>query len=283
MATYYINADTGDNTTGDGSQGSPWLTLSYAYSQVNSGDTIIAQDSTSEYTMPDNFSPTKEFTLSGETVGGAVFSRPGVSSVSYWWRTYSNITLNRIDFRDIIPDVYDGILNVYSTADLTINNCRFYDITYTQAQHCIFSTNNTGKIKVNNCAFFDIIFPATRGWFICQNGGDNTNRFAEFVNNVFYFKNQPGNETQYFTGKSDGTAGTISLTMYNNILYNGQSVGIAVTNYTSGSNNCFYGPVSSNFTNLPNTITSDPMLIDPSNRNFNLSPSSPCIDAGTLI
>jgi hypothetical protein len=44
---------------------------------------------------------------------------------------------------------------------------------------------------------------------------------------------------------------------------------------------CYY-----NFVDPPagsNNINSDPLLIDPAANNYNLSPTSPCIDAGTLI
>ena len=46
MATYYINADTGDDTTGDGSSALPWATLSKGITGSASGDTIFAQNST---------------------------------------------------------------------------------------------------------------------------------------------------------------------------------------------------------------------------------------------
>ena len=46
---YYLNADTGDDSTGDGSSSTPWLTISKAHTEASSGDTIICQDSTAEY------------------------------------------------------------------------------------------------------------------------------------------------------------------------------------------------------------------------------------------
>lgn len=50
-ATYYISP-TGNDTTGDGTTGTPWLTLNKAFSQMSGGDTLIIKDGT--YTGTNN-------------------------------------------------------------------------------------------------------------------------------------------------------------------------------------------------------------------------------------
>lgn len=50
-ATYYI-APTGNDSTGNGSTGTPWLTLSEAFTNMSGGDTLIVKDGT--YTGIDN-------------------------------------------------------------------------------------------------------------------------------------------------------------------------------------------------------------------------------------
>jgi len=75
-----------------------------------------------------------------------------------------------------------------------------------------------------------------------------------------------------------GTAGTLNF--QNNIFYTGtaRSFGGAVGTF---NNNSTY-----NFTSVPagtNNITADPLFVDAANANFNLRPSSPCLDTGILI
>ena len=40
-ATYYIAADTGNDTTGDGSSGTPWATLAHAHSEASAADILL--------------------------------------------------------------------------------------------------------------------------------------------------------------------------------------------------------------------------------------------------
>ena len=93
MATYYINADTGNDSTGDGSIGSPWLLLSYAHGQATTGDTIICQDSAASYTFV-NQSFTKNLTIQGEQndASGAVFD--ALTGNVIWTISTADTTVN---------------------------------------------------------------------------------------------------------------------------------------------------------------------------------------------
>ena len=79
-----------------------------------------------------------------------------------------------------------------------------------------------------------------------------------------------------------------NITFRNNIIFSDQGNNISL-NATSllGSNNCLYSNSSGGFgagmLALLNGITTNPLFIDLDARDFQLSPSSPCIDAGTLI
>jgi hypothetical protein len=73
------------------------------------------------------------------------------------------------------------------------------------------------------------------------------------------------------------------VTCKNSIFVN--ATGISFPAYTSGngitSYSCFYS-----FSTTPTgtgNITSDPLFVDPSNSNFNLRATSPCIATGTLV
>lgn len=57
MATYYVNASTGNDTTGDGSSGTPWATMAKADATATAGDTIyisgdFVEDDGSGYLVP---------------------------------------------------------------------------------------------------------------------------------------------------------------------------------------------------------------------------------------
>ena len=71
MATYYLNADTGNNTTGTGTSALPWLTIAKAVTSSTTGDTIYCQNSTATYSWV-----LQDF-VSGRTVTGQ--SAAGVS------------------------------------------------------------------------------------------------------------------------------------------------------------------------------------------------------------
>ena len=53
MAIYYINSVSGNDTTGTGAAGAPWLTMSKAHTSSATGDTIILQPASAVYTFPD--------------------------------------------------------------------------------------------------------------------------------------------------------------------------------------------------------------------------------------
>jgi len=78
---------------------------------------------------------------------------------------------------------------------------------------------------------------------------------------------------------------TVLIDIKNSIAYNPYvdvAHLIASTSLFNFSFNCQYGPYDLNIRGT-NGINADPLFIDPDNNNYNLSPSSPCIDAGTLI
>jgi hypothetical protein len=87
-------------------------------------------------------------------------------------------------------------------------------------------------------------------------------------------------------------SGFINVNFKNSIIYN--STGSVFDLVLNTNNILSFTTTYSDYFNIsdPNSptiisgtgvITSDPLFIDPANNNYNLSPSSPCIDAGTLI
>lgn len=148
-STYYINADSGNDSTGDGSSGSPWLTLSKAHTSASSGDTVVAQASSASYTWTaQTFS--KTLTLTGESsdVSNQIFDQGATAANTSW----------------------DLGSNGYT---VTVENIRFYNSAGTVACFYVPSGSGaTGTVIFNNCEFKDILLPS----------GTRTNLFASTSN-----------------------------------------------------------------------------------------------------
>lgn len=267
MATYYINADTGNDTTGDGSQGNPWLTLSKANSSSTSGDTIFCQSATNAYVLISLLTLTNK-TIIGENRNQVVFTTNGISSSNGYFRaaTGSTNTIKNVKFYNIASSgSYNKIFESFGV--FNFENCVFDTITADTIMGV-----SSGTFNVSMCLFYNF---SASVFFI------RTNAKFNIYNNVFVFENT----SSVFITRLDSGGDITNL--INNILFSSQLNNISI--FTSGvtigdfNNNCLSG----NFTSVPsgfnNLINTDPLFIDPANRNYNLSPSSPCIDAGTLV
>ena len=130
MATYYINADTGNDSTGDGSSGSPWLLLSKAHTEAASGDTIICQDSTATYAFTNQIF-TKDLTVEGEQVdaSGAVFD--GNNAEVYWVHDSVDLILSKLTFTNANAADQSCLLGsngATTGASLSISQCVFHNL-----------------------------------------------------------------------------------------------------------------------------------------------------------
>ena len=71
MATIYLNADTGDDSTGDGSSGSPYETYTKFCTEGSAGDTCHFQQATAKYTLGNHVCPVGS-TMTATNYGDAV-------------------------------------------------------------------------------------------------------------------------------------------------------------------------------------------------------------------
>ena len=282
MATYYINADTGNDTTGDGSASTPWLTLNHAVSEAADNDTIVAQDSTSSYTFTSFSFVNKGLTIQGESEGGAVFDGNGAKVEAQSNNTVFTQNFLDVEFTNCAGyNIYEGIFTI-GIANFT--RCKFHNLNFQNPRAGIMEAladiSLEQTVVFTSCLFYNLNNSSSgneAGFLL----GGNNNRTANATLNNCVIHIYSSNNIRNIIGDNNSDK---NLYLTNTILLNDSANEITIepTRGESTMNySCYY-----NFLEPPagsNNINSDPLFIDPANGNYNLSATSPCIDAGTLI
>lgn len=294
MATYYI-ATTGNDTTGNGSSATPWLTISKAHTSASSGDTIICKDGT--YTWASQ-TFTKALTIRAQNNG--LVTLDGAGANLRWYFTANNVVISGITFEDAISTANANIAGIFEMDEavtatnytITFNNCTFQSTlsaSTTALTRCIFGGGNSSKsgqdnFIFNSCLFNDLNVPASGNTGNAYFGSINSDIKWTFVNCVIYFNTTP---CDYIFVSTYGAI--IEVSIKNTIVFN--ATGATVNWWTSGiggsntpnavSYSCLYS-----LTGAPSgsaNITSNPLFVDAPSGNFALRPTSPCINTGTLV
>lgn len=274
MASYYINADTGNDTTGSGTAVAPWLTITKALAASTTNDTINLQAAVATYPWTgtsNTISPRSFVGVSPATSiidhGTAAFLlNPNVIGGTF---NFSNIT-----FQNATASSTFGVYMQTTQNNITVNytSCIFKNIACGTS---FMGANGTGCVlNLLGCLLYNLS---------CGNNFGNDIITSALVNSSMI------NCTVYSTAASGNTlhvvgVGAVTCTLKNNIFYavNAQTFVDGTTpTLTASANNCVIG-----YTSIPTmtgTITSDPLFVDASSLNFNLRPTSPCIDAGVII
>lgn len=283
MATYYI-ATTGNDSTGAGTSGNPWLTLSKAYTSSTSGDTISIAAGTYTFATA-SMSTGRTLTPSG----AVVFDAASVSDV-HWkiggdWTIGTTSTANTITFKNgnlsnTAIYCFIGYTNVSGAAGTcTFNNCIFRD-TYVRSNSGSYGglignfAAASSTFNLNNCLIYNI-YP--------QAGGTAGKIFTR-DNLTFNLKNTIisfTSLTDNFTVCKEDSSTKINYT--NSIVYNGtaKTVNSVSSAICTATYSCFYAITGS--PTGTGVITSDPLLVSPSGANFELQVSSPCLDTGIIV
>ncbi len=287
MATYYINADTGNDTTGDGSSSNPWLTILHAYGQASTGDEIYAQNSTNAYAW-EAIVFGKNITFIGESAENVVFDATGQSLIQkgiFTYQTQGTYLLKNITFTGFTTSTnQDGGIHIFNPSTINIENCIFTgnNITAQPAGILVFrNTSENSVVNITSCLFYD---NNGNGVNSMIGNAESTAPTVNFISSTIYLDGPAGEEMRYLVRGYGGT--DINIVFKNSILSNEQGTTFNMFNNANlGNHNetysCFYN--ISDSVSGTGVITSDPLFIDAVNNNYNLSPSSPCIDAGTLI
>ena len=110
MPTIYLNADTGNDLTGDGTEALPFETIAKGHTEAAEGDTIILQDSVASYLFA-TLTITKALIIEGENPETRVFNGKGAvvdaafTPIRFWGFpgdktvTIKNLTFTRLSNR----------------------------------------------------------------------------------------------------------------------------------------------------------------------------------------
>lgn len=312
MATYYINADTGNDSTGTGTVLLPWKTIYKAYSMIANGDTIVAQNSVAHYTWEQSAGTyyvdhsTKGYTLTGQRYDGqgAIFdngagipaTRTKMGPYSYY---YKNLTFTRIRNTGYGDGLFSVAYNTPLTGLWNFDRVVFRDIdnyNHGWPRGALFAPgfsfadySGVTSLTLNRC-LFDNLYNSGGTQISAIIGGMSQNpiRPITILNSTFYM---PTLGIYRLTHLYYGGA-ILGIVFRNNIIVSLEPTNklrLADTWSTAGiaSNNCLYNLdpsyTPSWISSGTGTITSDPQLVDPSNDNFNLRQTSPCRDTGVVV
>lgn len=296
MATYYIHSS-GNDTTGNGSYATPWRTLSKAVTTSTSGDTIVLKNGT--FTVGTELANNQSIanrTIQGETAGSVTVDGNGNQTAALWTYTGNGTTT----IKDIVFTNWNlnstsngvGLIvgqDVTNTSILNIQNCIFKSIRLQingSIQNGIISgvQGFRATITITGCLFYLLkkITLAGAGYIISLRDFLGT---INGTNNTFYLD---ATGADFVAGILIYGGSTLTTVFKNNIFMNnsGSSAAIFSNNFGTAAtntytNNCANGTWSGTPSGA-NNITTDPLFVDVANANFNLRPTSPCLDTGTI-
>lgn len=286
MADYYLNADTGNDTTGDGSYSLPWLTIALSKAKIAINDALILQDSTAHYAFTAS-SMVANITIKGESYGGAVLD--GQSVANSRWTIYG-ITLNleNLDITGMLVNSgYGSFMALNTGTVLNIINCRLYGITLDRSSGIngpgFFYSGGSPAPSIN--IYGTIIYD--NSWLLAANGIFSTSNVTAMnvtINNsIIHFNSVSGEESA--TLISNYNSGIIDFSFVNSIIYNTQAVSVNLRTTATGTSTADYTCISGTFTSEPTgtaNVLSDPLFLDDANGDYRLSSTSPCINAGLM-
>lgn len=286
MATYYISP-TGNDSTGAGTQVSPWATISKAVSSSSSGDTISCLAGT--YTWVNQlFSDVRN--IIGASPVTTIFDA-GAAAVS--WTNRSILSISNLTFQNNVHTGFNYPFesdNINSNTSVQFTNCILTGMTVGGSGYGSIINADTAinTLTLIGCLVYGCATTAGEGSIITASGG--TSSITVILANSTFYSNIAAADTLSIIAVglfAPVTTSTVSYT--NNIFYNANgtpknwvnSLGGTGGGTVAGSNNDVIG--YSGTPSLPNQLSTDPLFVDPINANFNLRPTSPCIGAGTMI
>jgi hypothetical protein len=300
MADIYVDPTSGDDTTGDGSTGTPYKTINKADQTATSGDTIVIKDGTHTLSANQLNTVDTSTTIRSENNDASTCIIDGTATLYYNSILVTGgviCTIQNITFKNMkVPNVY-GVIEV-SSATATILKCLFIDCGGHDNSGVIFNDNSTpSTITVDRCVFYG--YSGTggvgNGWFTKYRNSSSGTLDWNILNNVFVLTATSTPLSQAI-GLATGWVGASGpVIVKNNIFYQDNASSFLIISARDGfdvtfRNNCTYATgtsggfgVSTNVDTDLDNITGDPLFVDIATLDFRIGPLSPCINAGTLL
>jgi len=287
MSTFYIDATTGNDTTGIGSSATPWATLAKFLSSSAIGDTCICAAGTYTWATA---------TISGRTVQGPSADNPAIfdgAGAAVKWTVSGGSAFVNIEFTNAVSPSTQTFFQIDTSSLIEFAACVFSNLTWNGGSNdgfvgpSVAGTTPTMAVRFTGCLFDDIIANTGSGRILfSQRAGGffDTPLTMEFFNCILYFGSTSPTTFSYLFSEHEASL-ELYVVMTNTIIAN--ETGAALTwsptaSFASALTHCDFF----NITSVPagtGNITSNPLFVDPAGNNFALRPTSPCINTGTLV
>jgi len=287
MSTVYISP-TGDDTTGDGSLGNPWLSVSKALASTIANDIIVALAGTyTTASWSDLLIISSARIIQGAGANLTIFDAGGVTRT---WTIQAAVTVKDMTFTDAKGAFFASMFEMdTASCDLGFQNCVFDGVSGGSTSAIIGRTGtlagNGGSATINFCLFRNCNLSGTVRNIL---GASNQGTVSFEMTNCTVYTNTADASTASVVGRNNagGSNGVLTGLFRNNIIFNENGTNKSwyldtdLDSYTGSENNLVRG--YSNVPTMTNTISTDPLFVDSANGNFNLRPTSPAIGNGII-
>lgn len=293
MATVYIDPAGSDSRTYSEAQNisTPWQTPGKVYSSATTGDTCICLNGT--YTITASITVSKSITWQAQTNGSVIWDdNNGQHQITFntsgLTTSFTGIKFYRWKFNTSVGVIFNITAGASSTATISFTNCTFD--TFALKDHLGLaiggligcSSNNSSQtvtLTMTNCIISNVTYDTSSTGTCLITSRATSSTFTCTLNNCTVYL--PSTSAAILRIVNDTNATTkITLAGKNNIVYCGTSITWGATSSTMTYSD---GYQVTSFPGNTGNITSDPLFVDAANANYNLRPTSPCLNTGTLV
>lgn len=275
MTTFFI-APTG-NDGNSGAANSPWLTIQKFMGAASDGDICnVAAGTYSTWSAGQNTGAS--VTIVGAGANTTVIDYTGVPS---FWNNSGIVAITGLQFKAMSPSAVSG--TGAFAGKFSFTNCIFNNFVANSNGSFWEGNANGDSLTMISCALVSSTTQANQSLFLPR--GNKT--ITVNLTNCSFFSNVGDSSTCTVFGDTAG--GNVTATLINSIFANlngtpkawFQPGSSATYTFTASSNCDLFGYTGG--PTIANSISADPLFVDPANSNFSLQSASPCLAAGEVI
>lgn len=303
MAVKYLNKDTGSDANNGNSAGAAYATLDYALGQLGAGDTLYIASSTTDYVWTDKTIP-NGVSLIGDTEPNPVkgtYARINAGGNHRKWTLSGSFTARNLWFYNNLVGIAESQFypdrTQSGTFSILFEDCILSHMNSNQSTatrggiigggNSLYDGVHSITLTLRRCAFFNLEGQASGAGALVRPPVSWTVLF----DNCTYYSGTP---TAFALGALVANNGSTPVVTYRNCIIENQSgsnIYLQSASSTAGSytaqsatvSYCLYRNIVTTNLSISNSLTSDPQLLDVSNHDFRLKPTSPAINAGVLV